>query len=241
MNRLCVETRGLCNWRERLAKPDSQWKRGYSALETAVSWEIAGRQPAGLPEPIADLFRGSILGEATLLLAIAEHKVPLVGGLADSQCDVWALLNTASGDISLSIEAKANESFGQGNESLKDWLLAGESERSRRNRKNRWEHVSAHLPRAAQDAYSLVPYQLLHRCAAAVIEAKRFRLPNAALVVQAFGAPDESFEAFGRLCHAMSVDARRGQMQMTTVDAIRLGVGWADCPFATDAEIAGVA
>jgi len=28
---------------------------------------------------------------------------------------------------------------------------------------------------------------------------------------------------------------------VTNVDAIRLGVGWADCPFATDAEVAGVA
>jgi len=241
MTRLCVETRSICNWRERLAKPDSQWKRGYSALETAVSWENAGRQPAGLPKPIADLFRGSIFGEATLLLAIAEHKVPLEGGLADSQCDVWALLSTTAGGVSLSVEAKANETFGQGNESLRDWLIAGESERSHQNRENRWEHVSAHLPHAAQDAYSLVPYQLLHRCAAAVIEAKRFQLPNAAFVVQAFAAPDKSFEAFGRLCHAMNVDVKRGQMQVTNVDAIRLGVAWADCPFATDAEVAGVA
>jgi hypothetical protein len=241
MNRLSVETCGISNWRERLARPDSQWKRRYSAFETAVSWENAGRQPAGLPKPIGDLFRGSIFGEATLLLAIAEHKVPLVGGTADSQCDVWALLNTAAGGLSLSVEAKANEAFGQGNESLQDWLIAGGSERSRQNRENRWEHISAHLPRMAQDPYSLVPYQLLHRCAAAVIEAKRFRLSAAAFVVQAFGAPDESLEAFGRLCQVLNVNVKRGQMQQTTVEAISLGVGWADCPFATDAEVAGVA
>ena len=72
-------------------------------------------------------------------------------------------------------------------------------------------------------------------------KAKRFQLPNAALVVQSFGAPDKSFEAFGRLCQAMNVGVKRGQMQVTDVDAIRLGVGWADCPFATDAEVAGVA
>ncbi len=241
MNRLCVETRGICNWRERLAKPDSQWKRGYSVLETVVSRENAGRQPAGLPGPIADLFRGGIFGEARLLLAIAEHKVPLVGGLADSQCDVWALLNTASGGVSLSTEAKANETFGQGNESLKDWLIVGESERSRRNRQDRWKHITDHLPRAAADAYSLVPYQLLHRCAAAVIEARRFRLPNAAFVVQSFGAPQESFDAFGRMCHAINVRPEWGQMQITSVDEIRLGIGWADCPVATDAEVAAVA
>ena len=241
MNRLCVETRGICNWRERLAKPDSQWRRRFSAFETAVAWEKASSQPAGLPEPISQLFRGSVFGEATLLLAIAEHKVPLVGGLADSQCDVWAFLGTASGSLSLAVEAKANEPFGQGNESLRDWLAAGESERSHRNRADRWKHVADHLPQAAADAHLLVPYQLLHRCAAAVIEARRFGLPNAAFVVQAFKSPDESFEAYSQFCRAVNLEPERGRMRVTSVGEIRLGIGWADCPFATDAEVALVA
>ena len=241
MNRLCVETRGICNWRERLAKPDRQWRRGYSAFETAVSWERASCHAAGLPEPIADLFRGSIFGEPNLLLAIAEHKVPLDGGRADSQCDVWALVSSASGGVSLSIEAKANEPFGEGNQSLQDWLVAGESERSRRNREDRWTHISSHLPGAATDAYFAVPYQVLHRCAAAVIEARRLRLPNAAFVVQSFGAPAESFEAFARFCQAVDLKAERSKMCVTQVGEIRLGIGWAECPFASDAEIASVA
>lgn len=246
MNRLCVETRGVCNWRERLAKPDSQWRQGYSALETAVSWEKAASCPSGLPDSIAGLFRHSIFGEATLLLAVAEHKVPLVGGLADSQCDVWALLNCASGSVSLSVEAKAKEPFGQGNESLQDWLVAGESERSHRNRVDRWKHVSANLPSAAEGAYSSVPYQLLHRCAAAVLEARRFSLTNAAFIVQSFGPrlvgeSSENFEAFSRFCQAMNLKAERGRMEITTVGEIRLGIGWADCPVATDAEVAVLA
>jgi len=241
MTRLCVETRGICNWRERLAKPDSQWRRGYSAFETAVSWEKASCHAAGLPEPIAESFRGSIFGEAKLLLAIAEHKVPLAGGLADSQCDVWALLHTASGGVSLSVEAKANEPFGEGNESLKDWLVAGKSERSRGNRKDRWTHISAYLPSAAKEAYLSVPYQLLHRCAAAVIEARRFDLPNAAFIVQAFDSPVESFEAFSLFCRSMDLKAEREHMQNTTVRNMRLGIGWSDCPFSTDADVASVA
>lgn len=241
MNRLCIETRVISNWRDRLAKPDTQWKRRFSAFETAVSWETASLHPAGLPQPIGDLFRESVFGEATLLLAIAEHRVPLIGGLADSQCDVWALLSTPSGHVSLSVEAKANEPFGQGNQSLKDWLATGESEKSRQNRQDRWKHIAEHLPSAASDAYSLVPYQLLHRCAAAVMEAERFSVPNAAFVVQAFQSPDESFEAFSRFCQAVNIAAERGQMHMATVEGIRLGIGWADCLFATNAEVAAVA
>jgi hypothetical protein len=241
MNRLCVETRGIGNWRERLAKPETQWRRRYSAFETAVSWETASGHPWGLPEPMRELFRESTFGEPTLVLAIAEHKVPLDGGRADSQCDVWALLDTPTGGVSLSVEAKANETFGQANESLRDWLVAGESERSSRNREERWKHIAEHLPSAAAGAYSLVPYQVLHRCAAAVIEARRFHLQSAVFVVQSFGAPPESFEAFSRFCQAVNIKAERGRMQISTVGEIRLGIGWADCPFATDAEIASVA
>src|SRR5580698_3334834 len=148
MSRVCTETRDLSNWRDRLAKPESQWRRRYSAFETAVSWEVASRRPGGLPAPIDDLFRQSILGEAELLVAIAEHKVPLEGGRADSQCDVWALVESKSGLVSVSVEAKANESFGQENESLKDWLVAGKSDRSRANRKIRWDHIARYLPEA---------------------------------------------------------------------------------------------
>jgi hypothetical protein len=240
MNRLCVETRGISNWRDRLAKPDSQWRRRFSAFETAVSWEKASCHVGGLPEPIAELFRGSVFGEATLLLAIAEHKVPLVGGLADSQCDVWAVLNTASGALSLAVEAKANEPFGKGNEPLEHWLVAGANAESEKNRSARWECVAKNLPTSSRGAFDKVPYQLLHRCAAAVIEARRFALPNAALVVQAFASPPESFSAFCLFCQALDLKAERGRMCVASVGEIRLGVGWADCPFATDAAIAAV-
>lgn len=241
MSKLCIETRGICNWRERLAEPNGQWKRGYSAFEAAVSWEGASRRSDGLPERIAELFRQSDFGEAELLFAIAEHTVPLRGIGKQSQCDVWALLNTSSDKVSLSIEAKVNEPFGTGNETLDHWLNGGKSQGSKENRSTRWEHVYENLPPNGHDCYKEVPYQLLHRCAAAVIEAKRFRVPYAALVVQAFSAPSESFEMFTRLCKAVNVNAVHGQMSIINAGDIHLGVGWADCPFATDAEVAAVA
>lgn len=240
MNRLCIETRGIGNWRERLAKPDGQWKRSYSALETAVSWESASRTSTGLPDPIGELFRGTVYADPTLILAIAEHKVPLSGGNADSQCDVWALVNTNAGTLSLAVEAKAKETFGQDNEPLAKWLVAGRTEKSRQNRKSRWDNIKEHLPDAGADGYSQVAYQLLHRCAAAVIEARRIRLSNAAFIVQAFGSPPESFDEFSGLCQAMGLKGERGHLQITAVGDIRLGIGWVDCPFATDKQIAVV-
>ncbi len=240
MNRLCIETRGAGNWRDRLAKPDGQWKRRYSAFETAVSWECAAKTPSGLPKPILDLFRDTVFAEPTLALAIAEHKVSLPGGVADSQCDVWAILNSTAGGVSLSVEAKAKETFGQDNEPLSKWLGAGKSDKSRKNREVRWGRIKNNLPNAAEGSFSNIAYQLLHRCAAAVIEAKRFRLPNAGFVVQAFDSPAESFEEYSRFCQSIGIEAGRGKMNISAVEDIRLGVGWADCPLATDSQIADV-
>jgi uncharacterized protein DUF6946 len=36
------------DWRKLLADPEKQWKRGYSAMASALSWEAA----VGLPEEI---------------------------------------------------------------------------------------------------------------------------------------------------------------------------------------------
>jgi hypothetical protein len=240
VNRLCT-TRGVGNWRDRLANPDRQWRRGFSALETAVSWEAAGKGSGWLPEPIAHVFRSTAYERPELLVAIAEHKVVFDGTGGDSQCDVWALLKTPVGTLSMSVEAKAREGFGDGHQALGDWLLAGDSERSLQNRQSRWDSIRKNLPPAeGADGYPEVAYQLLHRCAAAVKEAERFGLQHAAFVVQAFGSPDESFQQFARMCHVMGVSAERDRLHVAAVGAISLGVGWADCCNASDEQIAAL-
>jgi hypothetical protein len=237
MNRLNTATRGISSWRERLANPDRQWKREFSAFETAVSWEFASNSKSGLPGPIDKLFRECDYGQPTLISAVAEHKVDLPGGSAASQCDVWAIVNTSVGMLSLTVEAKACEPFGD--EVLEEWLLAGETERSISNREKRWEYIRSHLPKS--DLFPRVRYQMLHRCAAAVMEAKRFGFQHAAFVVQAFNTPAESFQDYALFCQALQVPAARGSMAKTSVEGISLSIGWADCPLATDAEVAGTA
>jgi hypothetical protein len=232
MSRLFTSTRGLCSWRNRLASPDKQWKRKYSAFETAVSWEAASSSASGLPKELETLLR-TTFDDPMLLLAVAEHKVDLVGGNAASQSDVWAVINTSRGLLSLTVEAKALESFG--NETLERWL-GGTSEQSIKNRKDRWEHVRANLP--ATESYLGVRYQMLHRCASAVIEAKRLGASHAAFVVQAFNTPKTSFREFEKFCSALDIPAGRGSLAVTTSNGISLAIGWIDCPLATDATIA---
>ena len=245
MSRLCIESRGICNWRDRLASPETQWKRTASAFETAVSWELAERD-RGLPRPIADLFGESAFGAAELGIAIAEHKVALAGRGGDSQCDVWALVSTSIGLVSLSVEAKAQEGFGNGHQSLSAWLAGGDSARSAANRSRRWQDLVKQLPTPV-GTYDDVAFQLLHRCGAAVLEARRLHIKHAAFVVQAFKAPETSFQAFCRFGIAIGLPLQRNRFVAARVPAsegdagdIALVIGWADCPLATDVEVAAV-
>jgi hypothetical protein len=237
MSRLFISTRGRCGWRERLASPDRQWKREYSAFETAVSWELASKTELGVPEPVARLFRESNYGEPVLMFAVAEHKVKLRGGNAASQCDLWAVLKTSAGMMSLTVEAKAKETFG--NQCVEEWLK-GTSERSKANRAERFKHICEHLP--PSDGFGPVRYQMLHRCAASVIEAKRLDLSHVAFVVQAFNTPENSFQDYTVFCRALKVAPTLGTIVRTTaLEGISVSFGWADCRTATDAEIAATA
>jgi hypothetical protein len=187
---------------------------------------------SGLPIELGQLLEG-IFSNPILLLAVAEHKVDLPGGSAASQSDVWAVINTATGLLSLTVEAKAGESFGA--QTLEKWLV-GTSEQSAINRKDRWEFLQAHLP--ATELYLDVRYQMLHRCASAVIEARRLGCSQAAFVVQAFNTPQKSFREFEKLCSALRLPAARGSLSATAVDGISLSIGWIDCPLASDTAIA---
>lgn len=241
MSRLHISTRGIGSWRERLASPDRHWRRERSAFETAVSWEWAAlrRRPSQLPEPIERLFLAGGFGDPTLLIAVAEHQVELAGRGNDSHCDVWGLVGTTVGTVSLSVEAKAQERFG--NETLQEFLTGGTSPGSPANRQARWTDIEGHLPTPATGDYLNIRYQLLHRCATAVIEARRLRLRHAAFVVQAFGSPPERADEFTAFCAVMGITPRPQTLTPVNVNDVRLDVGWADCPFATDQQVAAVA
>jgi hypothetical protein len=183
------------------------------------------------------LLRENGFDQPVLLLAVAEHKVDLPGGTAASQCDVWAIIKTSVGLLSLTVEAKAREPFGE--EILERWLIAGKTKLSAKNRKDRWDYIRAFLPDSG--SLSGVRYQMLHRCAASVIEARRLGCQHAAFIVQAFDTPDESFRDYQLFCEAMRIPASRGGMAATNAAGVALSVGWIDCPFADDAAIAACA
>ncbi|MCB1417767.1 MAG: hypothetical protein KDJ74_01695 [Notoacmeibacter sp.] len=211
MSRILIPSKGVESWQSLLADPDKQWREGYSAMAVARSWEAAH----GIPFEIASLFEA----DAELLLAIPEHKVILPGNGRASQCDVFALIRASDGNIAMTVEAKVNEPFGP---TIGEWLGAGGA-----NRVERLSGLCALLGLAAEPEPAL-RYQLFHRSAAAVIEARRFSVPHAAMVVQSFSAKNAWFEDFHVFCRLLGLELGPGTAETTTLpDGMRLTLAWA--------------
>ena len=209
MSKILIPTNGPENWRSFLADPEKQWRDGYSAKETAHSWETAN----GLPPEITTL-----MGPASeLLLAIPEHKVPMPGRGQASQCDVFALVRDGQKLIALAVEAKVAEPFG---ETVGRWLSKGGQ-----NRKERVDGICSLLEIEAPPDH--IRYQLLHRTAAAVVEARHFKADIAAMVIQSFSPEHLWHDDFTAFCDHMGTGSERGKLhQKALSDGLTLALGW---------------
>jgi hypothetical protein len=220
-SKIYIPTTGPSDWQPLLANPQKDWKDGYSAMSAANRWEHSN----GLPVEIAKQFDALSLGPTELLLAIPEWKTPLLGGDTETQTDVFALVRTTSGVYACAIEAKVAEPFGP---TISDWLKDAS-----KGKLQRLEQLCGLLGVVNPPAGEL-RYQLFHRAAAALIEAKRFGTSGAALVVHSF-SPHRAwlgdFKAFGlMLGGAVAPDA---PCIVETPGDIPLVLCWACAPTAS--------
>lgn len=202
-------TNGIEDWRALLADPVRQWKPGYSAMATARSWE------AGFPPEVARLLGNDV----HLQLAIVEHKVEMPGKGGPAQCDVFALAHADGRDIALAVEAKVEEPF---DKTLSEWNAANGA-----NKQHRLDTISGWLGLDRPAPH--LRYQLLSRSAAAVAEARRFRRPVAAMIVQSFSPKRTWFDDFAAFCAAMGMGQAEPDRALETVlpDGTVFRAGWA--------------
>jgi hypothetical protein len=111
------------------------------------------------------------------LLALPEHKVPLPGGATQSHHDVFALVRHADQTCAAMIEGKVDEPF---DKTVSEWL-ADPSE----GKQIRLQYICDLLGLIDEPPLHL-RYQLLHRTASALIEARRFKTDEAAMIVHSF-------------------------------------------------------
>lgn len=178
-------------------------------MAAAQSWED------GFPPEVAALCGPG----AELQLALVEHRVPLPGRGYPSQCDVFALAHAGGQDMTVAIEAKVNEPFGP---TIAEWLGTAPSS----NKTARLSAIAGWLGLPAPSPE--LRYQLLHRTAAAIAEARRFRRPVAAMIVQSFSPDRRWFEDFAVFCAALGLDAAPDTAMTCGLPCgLQLRLGWA--------------
>lgn len=217
MFRFYIPSSGVDDWRQLLIVPETQWKKGYSARAFAYSWV----ESEGIPEKVKEAF--SMSDEVQLrkiepIIGIPEHKVPLEGGLAPSQNDLFLLARAGSELVSITVEGKVSESFDR---PVEDWLVnASEGKKTRLN------YLCALLG-LEKDSVKPIRYQLLHRTASAIIEAKRFNAKFAVMIVHSFSQTHLWFEDFENFVTLYGQTTERGEVKfLKEINGVRLFAGW---------------
>lgn len=179
------ETAGPEDWK--ILHPERHWKTGYSAKALAYSWEYAG----GFPEEVEEVLSDSQFSKAELLIAFPEYRTPLPGGRRQSQTDLLVLAEVQGELLAVAVEGKVREDFGP---TVQEWLGDNPS----RGKRIRLRFLAQKLGINDLDNRELrhIRYQLLHRTAAAVIEAERFNARYAVMLVHSFSQEDEHFEDY---------------------------------------------
>ena len=214
---IVLPTQSLDDWKRLLADPEKHWKIGYSAHALASAWQ----QGDGFPAEISKLMdQNPDTRSATMLLAIPEHKVPLAGGARASQTDLWVLARTPEGLLSIAVEGKVNESFGP---TVGEWRTDSSA-----GKQQRWLALCK-LLEIDQQCDLAARYQLFHRTASALIEAKRFFARGAVVLVHSFSEGSDSFRDFQHFVQLMGGRIERsGQLvSVPAREGIHLSFGWA--------------
>ena len=202
-----------------LGKREAHWKAKYSAYETAHSWFAANDLPPAI-RAILDI--DLAFANAKLRRAYFEKQTvldDLARGL--SQTDVLAILEIKSGLAVVGVEGKVNESFGP---VISDWNDYSPG------KLRRLATLVERLNLAPADSIGTLPYQLLHRTVATLLEAKEAGASDAVVLVQSF-SPDNVMSHFGdfqRFTTALGAPITRpGTLsRVIELQGVRLQLGW---------------
>jgi hypothetical protein len=163
-------------------------------------------------------------------MALPEHRVWLDSDERPSQNDIWAILLLADGYASVAVEAKSGEDF---DKPIEEW-----QNNKSEGKKNRLLFLTETLG-LQQQLPGYIRYQLVHRTASAILEAQRWKVDVALMLVQCFAESRTAWSDYCRfaelLCISPVRDAISGQCH---VGDIKLFLGWVDSPFADDAKAA---
>ncbi|MFC1532808.1 DUF6946 family protein [Thermodesulfobacteriota bacterium] len=181
-----IPTKSAEDWKDLLAEPEKQWKTGYSAKALAYCWQEA----EGFPDSINKVFTETtypIFKGITPLIILPEYQVPLLGGSRPSQSDIFVLAYSNEGLITIAVEGKVEETFGP---TLSEWL-----KKSSEGKRVRLEFIREQLE-LTEESLDNIRYQLLHRTASALIEAKWFHASSTVMLIHSFSQDKTWFDDY---------------------------------------------
>ena len=218
MKYIYLPTTGSHDWQWLLASPGIQWKHEASAMALADAWEHSEDWPG----PVEAVIETSPnLRGLELLLALPEHEVALPGGNRSSQSDLFVFARTPACDlVGIAVEGKAEEPFGD--DTVSEWRVQQSAGRTKR-----LAYLLDVLGLPDDERLAPIRYQLLHRTASSIIEARRFGGTHAVMLVHSFsptGAWFEDFAAFASLYGAIAEKA--SVVEAATLGDVTLHLGW---------------
>ncbi|WAC46883.1 hypothetical protein OVA03_09145 [Asticcacaulis sp. SL142] len=193
------------------------WKEGRSAKCLADSWFAAN----AIPNSVADVLKGdAVFADARLIDAFLERGVRLQDGGRPSQTDLMAIVALKDKIGVLAIESKLDETFGP---TIAEWLTPTPS-----SGKLKRLELLGELLCIDPEPHGALRYQLLHRTASAVLEAKRYMSGEAAMVVQSFCPNISGFSDFSAFVSALGLGTAvvGGMTGAKVCGGVNLRLGW---------------
>jgi hypothetical protein len=205
-----------------LGKP-THWKQGRSAKAVADSWFTANDLP---PRVRAVVEQAEEFRSAELIDAWLERCTDLGDGRGTpSQSDLLAILGLKGEIAVMGVEAKVNESFGP---FVSEWIGDGSEGKARRLQ------MLCDLFGLDPDVVGHLRYQLFHRTAAAILEARRYRATKAVMLVQSFCPDATGLADYVAFFSAIGVrGAGRDQLSsQLNIGRVGFWTGWVsdECP-----------
>ena len=189
---------------------------GYSAYELASAWQGGD----DFPPKVAKALATATFARIEMLFGFPEHKVKIEGRGAGSASDLFVVARRVQdgGLITIAVEGKVGESFDL---PVSEWLANAKDE----NRKKRLEWLAGLLCLEA-GKLSEIPYQLLHRAAAPIIEARRLNAGDAILLVHSISEEHEHIQDYREFVRLLGAT---GEANVVEPVGVRHGVQFHVC------------
>lgn len=205
-----------------LADPQKHWKKGRSAYEAAHAWigMNKNRGPGIPPRVAAVLSSDPDWSRAKIVTGFFEHATPLDTQKGPSNTDLLLVCDIPPGLGIMAVEAKAGESFG---DRVCDWLAVEPSP----GKDARWKWACEFFNVGAETCHEL-RWQLFHRTASAIIEARRFRSRHAIMLVHDFSGNASSLGDYLNFASVLAIpDARTDGLSGARIFGdVSLRLGW---------------